>query len=161
MDFMSDGALYGDDSAHHRATHLGSHDMKAAAKDVMTLAVSSTVVAGSLSAWAAYRHKKNPKEGMPELGPFGLDTIVGIAGILTAILAGPKLGDMGELIALGAGLGGLNCAAVFYGGALGAQMAAPKSVSGTGVGATKRHLQEHTKMSDVARDTLKSYGIAA
>lgn len=163
MDFMSDGALYGEYAdarrRHHEANSLGGHDMGAAFKDVATLAVSSTVVAGSLSALASYRHKKDPKDGMPEIGPFGIDTLIGIAGLATAILAGPKLGDMGELIALGIGLGGINTAAVFYGGAVGAQMAAPKSVSGDGVGAAHKQMPQATKMSASAKDTLRHYGI--
>jgi len=168
MDFMSDGALYGEYAEarhrHHEAKmKMGPggtpvHDMAATAKDVGILAVSSTLVAGSLSALAAYRHKQDPKVGMPEMG-IGLDSIVGIVGLATAILAGPKLGDVGELIALGAGLGGVNCAAVFYGGALGAQMAKPRSVAGVGAAGGKKDLPQHTAMSDAARETLRTYGI--
>lgn len=170
MDFMSDGALYGEYAEarhrHHEARMKlvegkSVHDMGATAKDVGVLALASTATAFSLSALASYRHKQDPKVGMPSFG-IGLDSFVGIAGLATAILAGPALGEVGELIALGVGLGGVNTAAVFYGGGAGAYMAQPRSVAGTGttVGAAgKKQMPQHTAMSDVAKETLRSYGI--
>jgi len=138
MDWASDGALYGAyESQAHRRHHaesqygavLATADM---AKEVGILVGASALTAGGLSALAAYNHTKNPKTGMPQLGPIGLDTGLGIAGVLAAIFAGEYIGDMGQTIALGIGLGGINSTAMNYGAAMGVQAATSKGNSTAG-----------------------------
>ena len=135
MDWASDGALYGAYEHQARRRHhaesaygatLATAEM---AKEVGILAGASALTAGGLSALAAYNHTKDPKTGMPQLGPLGLDTALGVAGIAAAIFGGDYLGDIGQTVALGVGLGGLNSVAMNYGAAMGVQAATTKGNS--------------------------------
>jgi hypothetical protein len=128
FEWMSDGAMY------EARAHGAAMATAEAAKEVGVLALAVAGTAGGLSALAAYNNAKDPKKGMPQLGPIGLDTGVAAAGLLAAIFAGEYLGETGQTIALGIGLGGLGSVASNYGAAFGhkAAMAGVASALGEG-----------------------------
>lgn len=133
------------------------HAVKArneAFKEVAWLAGGAVTASAFLGALEGYNHAKDPvKGGMPDCGlpgPMGsLDFLVGVGGVVGAILLGDKLGEEGQLFTLGAGLAGLSSVSGHYGRCFGAKMFQPVKAKGhtaTGAGVDQM-LQEKSTLS--------------
>ncbi len=134
------------------------HAVKArneALKEVGILALASGGTSFALGAMEGYNSAKDPGiGGMPHLGPAPLDAVIGVAGLASAVFLGDKLGETGQLIALGAGLAGADMYMAHQGRIFGTKMFKP--VKGAGYSKTGA-LKEKSTLSPETQRVYDTY----